>query len=577
MHDIASNRTARCVQMAVAALLSLALSWQGTAAEPQENDLGKPIDCSIVAAGKPVDQAQIHVIFSIPPATADAGETDFVEPVVIEETVYTSNSDGRYEIVPPDLELPDVSVSIEISHPQHLTRTLRSVSLDELRRFPRSMHRRTSLKQAHLVTGRVLLPDGTAGSQAVVTAASRYRAYSWKYHDPNEYSATTTVVADQAGRFTVATDHDSTFIIRKKGFATLLVDRFDATQTLPVTFRLPDGHRIAGRVLDDHNEGVPHVIVQATRKFVFSETDMPLAYSEVTVTDEAGAYQLPLLPADDYVIRVTGRFKNAATGKGWLQSMPGSSMSEKTNPNSATIAKRPATVKPDPLPMRAIYVDREITLQDADAVVDHHPHENVMIGMRFQWPHGRDESERVTVGISGRFMEREWRGSFVDVTDNHSIKLLAPRGLADARLLTGMAKFRRTADSPVELGAAIPLGTLESSRQDIVVIKPATAKLMAELIPGGKEPANISFRLAYVRDGFHDRASTRRRLNIYGKTTNRTKFEATALAEEPIMFELVSNGQTIYRRRLTLRPDEIRRLQIDLSKETPLHANAAKQ
>ena len=105
----------------------------------------------------------------------------------------------------------------------------------------------------------------------------------------------------------------------------------------------------------------------------------------------------------------------------------------------------------------------------------------------------------------------------------------------------------------------------------------ATAKLMAELIPGGKEPANISFRLAYVRDGFHDRASTRRRLNIYGKTTNRTKFEATALAEEPIMFELVSNGQTIYRRRLTLRPDEIRRLQIDLSKETPLHANAAKQ
>lgn len=569
MYDFASYRIASCASVVVAVLLWSTFMHEVVAVEPDEINRGTPIACSLVGQGGGVEHARIHVVFAIPPSSDDS-VNNIAEPIVIEETIYNSDGDGRYEIVPPDLELPDVVVSIEISHPQYLTRSLPTVSLAELRRHPRSTHRRTALKRAHLVTGRILLPDGTVASQTLVTAASRYRAYSWKYHDPNEYSATTTVITDQTGQFTVATDHDSTFIIQKEGFATLLVDRFDAMQVAPVTFRLPVGHRITGRVLDIDNNGLSNVVVSASRKFVFSETDMPLAYAEATVTDETGAYELPPLPADNYLVRVEGRFKNAATAQSWLQTRVDASSLAKAKRGINKLTKGAMTTIADPLPMQTIYMDQQVALRNAQMVVDHRPHENVTISLLYQWPDGRNERERETVGIRGTFMAREWRGSFVDVTDNQSVKLLAPRGLANASLLTGMVKFRRTADGPVELGSAIPLGTLASSRHGLVVIKPATAKLVAETIPGTKQPPGIRFQTSYVRDGYRDRHALPGRLMIHGRTINGSQYEATMLSDEEIEFEVVSQGTVVYSKRLKLNADEVRKLKIDLSEEGPV-------
>ncbi len=530
----------------------------------QDVEESSPIECSVTGSG-PIANAEVSIIFSVPSGDAEH------EPLVIEETVYTTNEQGKYSIVPPDLALAEVTVSTRIAHPQYLTRQLKPISLRDLARLDRSTHRRTRLKQAYPLKGTVLLPDGKPAANAHVRVASKYRAYSWKFFDPNEYHWTTTVSTDAEGKFAVQADANCTVQVDLTGHATQLLDSLDVTNATDVTLRLPVARTLAGSVVDGDGKPIAYAVVSAQRSFEFSEFNMPLGFGLTTVAGADGHYEFPPLRDDIYKVTVSGRLGDANAAEAYRRQMEQRSTLQIAGLSRGNEHAAAQPTRVSPIPVDQIFLSQEVTVTNAVHQLDFAPQENHTIELQYRFPDGRLEGQKYGVSITGNYRNQQWNGRYEYVGDDGRVELLVPQGTSNVKLGIGPGRFRLPQEKTREFGDTIHLGRVTESIRGITVFKPAMGKLEAvvQWPEGYLKGRHASLVARYVRKGFRSNSAVRQSLLLSGsRQTNATHYEATGIAGEPIRFVISLPGTRptiLHERVLTLEPDEVRTLKIDLS------------
>src|SRR5262249_49315917 len=144
----------------------------------------------------------------------------------------------RYEIaIPAELATdPRLRLALTVRHEGHLARTIGPVPASDFRMQNISneeafwLHReqcreaivRTLLRKARPLAGRVLLPDGSSAEGARVVTRTKYRPYAWKFHSPDDYSASDSAVTDKDGHFAISTDEPATLTVSLAGQAPLI-------------------------------------------------------------------------------------------------------------------------------------------------------------------------------------------------------------------------------------------------------------------------------------------------------------------------------------------------------------------
>ena len=533
----------------------------------EEVDLSEPLTCVVRGHNGLLEGAEVHVTF----ATETEDVANAAKKIhVFEENVYTTDQAGRYELVPPDLQLPNVVVTIHISHADHLPRTLKTIPLAELAKHPRSTHRRPQLRRSHRISGRVLQPNGQPAANARVVASSSYRAYSWKFFDPNDYSAYELLTTDDNGKFTAAIDRTSSLRISLPNHATLLVNRFDAAGNPDPEFQLPAGKRIRGRILGHNEQPIAWAVVTASRHFVHNEFDMPLPYAVSTIANENGDYELPLLATDKYIIRVNSRLQDENAAREWKRRAASTDNGSAYEPRLLT---SDAADPIDMIPLESIFLEQELDVVEEQYTVNFSPEQNVPITLQFRFPHGRlPDPNAYRVGVNGVFRQRKWRGRYEVVRPDGTVTLFVPRGLSMAELSVGLSQFQISPDDPLVLGDSIRWRkVINEPVKGIVVHKPALGRLEVDVAwpEGLADSSGVRLRARYEREGYRANRDRKQPIYLYGRSSSITHFEAQGLAGEPIIFEVTRGSgddlRILHSRRLILRPDETHQQQIELS------------
>jgi hypothetical protein len=337
---------------------------------------------------------------------------------IVKKMQYTTDKVGKYKIeIPADLAAnPLARVIVRLSHPEYLGRRIGPLAVSDFdgkrigndqpywmgRQMARQAIKRSYLRKARQLQGRILLPDGTPAAGAKVKTATKYRAYSWKRHSPDDYGASDEAITDEDGQFSIVIDDSASFTAMMPGQAPLIID--DLTKRLELAngdlendFRLPAAIRIKGRVVTDDGKHVPRAIVTARRDVKWNEYDMPLSYSTSCSADEFGYYELPPLPADDYSLSIS------------KQLGAGSPVEIYNKFLSAKWRTEPPAVELQPLDL--VFVSQSVTLEPftPSSTVNLQSEEMVTLKVSVEFPDGAPPTDRQSdVGISGTFNGKEW-------------------------------------------------------------------------------------------------------------------------------------------------------------------------
>lgn len=495
---------------------------------------------------------------------------------------YTSDENGRYEIeFPSDLATnPLARVTIKLSHAKYLDRQIGPVPVSDFdgkrigndqpywlgRQMARQAIKQSRLRKAHHLTGRILLPDGTPAVGAKVKTATKYRAYSWKHHSPDDYGASDRAVTDSKGQFSIVIDERASFTAMMQGQAPLIID--DLTKRIQVAngdgpndFRLPSANRIKGRLLTADGKPVPRAIVTATRDVKWNEFDMPLSFRILCASDELGYYELPPLPADRYKLSVGAQLDSDSRPDDYNEFMSSFRTSDK--PDFGT------------QPLELVFVPKTTTLEPFVPVthLDLQAVPMVTLKVNVEFPDGvPDPNRSPDVGISGTINGQEWNGHYAKADENGVATLRAPKGLDWAFIKTGLARHRRSDDAETEIGNAIHFKRLDEDVSGVTVIKPKLAKLKVKIagwdaarLENAKARGRVSISASYARKGFREQSSDRQKVGLTGaKTTHsaQTEYQGTALPNEPIVLRVSSRNDgeevTLHEEQLTLAPGDDR-------------------
>ena len=495
---------------------------------------------------------------------------------MVKKMQYATDQDGKYKLeIPADLAAnPLVRVSVRLSHPEYLGRRIGPLAIGDFdgkrignnqpywmgRQMARQAIKRSYLRKARHLQGRILLPDGTPADGAKVKTATKYRAYSWKFHSPDDYGASDQAVTDREGKFSIEIDESASFTAMMPGQAPLIID--DLTKRIRLAngdsendFRLPTANRIKGRVVTDDGQPVPRAIIKVRRDVKWNEFDMPLSFDISCAADELGYYELPPLPADKYGISIGGQLSSESSSVDYNKFI-----SEFRSGESS---------KFETLPLDLVFVPQSVTLEPftPSTTIDLRAAQMVILKVNVEFPDGAPEKDRQPdVGISGTFNGKEWNGQYATADEDGIATLRAPKGLEWAFIKTGLARHRRSENSEVEIGQAIHFKKLEEDVSGITVIKPAFARLRVEVDRSGNSDSmagRLSISASYVRQGFREQSSDRQTLGLTGAMqSGQTNYQATALPNEPIILTVsVSNDgerTTLHEEQLTLAPGEKR-------------------
>ncbi|MFT5328464.1 MAG: beta-lactamase regulating signal transducer with metallopeptidase domain, partial [Planctomycetaceae bacterium] len=499
---------------------------------------------------------------------------------IVKKMQYTTDKAGRYKIeIPAELAAnPLARVTVQLSHPDYLGRRIGPLAISDFdgerigndqpfwmgRKIARQAIKRSYLRKARQLQGRILLPDGTPAAGAKVKTATKYRAYSWKFHRLGDYGTSDEAITDQDGQFSIVIDDSASFTAMMPGQAPLIIDDLTkrlklANRDLENDFRLPAAIRIKGRVLTDDGKHVPRAIVTARRDVKWNEHDMPLSYSTSCAADEFGYYELPPLPADGYGLSINGQLSDQRSAEIYNKFI-----------SSFRIGEPPA-FKTQPLDL--VFVPQRVTLEPftPSTTVNLQAAQMVTLKVNVEFPDGAPSTDRQhNVGISGTFNGKEWNGQYAAADENGVATLRAPKGLELAFIKTGLARHKRSADSDVEIGQAVHFKRLDEDISGVTVIKPAMARLEVDLTQSydatsteGRPPGRVSISASYVRKGFRERSSDRQKFGLTGAMlSGQTNYQATALPNEPIVLtvSVFNNGArtTLHEEQLTLAPGEKR-------------------
>jgi beta-lactamase regulating signal transducer with metallopeptidase domain len=576
---------------------------QTSDAEGEDSDeiagLPQIIDGFVTGPGGAIAGVKTTVTLSI----VDEGVNDTIDlsiGTVVATLEYTTDENGRYKIVfPADLASnPLVRVRVDLTHPKFLGRQMGPLLASDFdgkrigndqpywmgRQLARQAIKQSRLRKANPLTGRILLPDGTPAVGAKVKTATKYRAYSWKFHNADDYGASDKAVTDSDGRFSIMIDESASFTAMMPGQAPLLVD--DLTKRIPIAngdaptdFRLPVANRIKGRVVTDEGKPVPRAIVIATRDGKWNEFDMPLSFAISSASNELGYYELPPLPADKYRVSVRGQLTSESDPRAYSQHM--SKVFSSYLPGSSTEFHTQ--------PIELVFVQKSVTLEPFSpfSTVDLQASPMVTLKVNVEFPDGvPPENRQPDVGISGTINGKEWNGQYAKADDNGVAILRAPKGLEWAFIKTGLARHRRSANSEVEIGQAIHFKRLDEDMSDVTVIKPEFAKLKVKVTQVGdvasenaKSPGRITISASYARKGFREQSSDRQKIGLTGAMqSGQTEYRGTALPNEPIILTVGvrEDGKQIilHEEQLTLAPGEDRLHEITILPGKPFTSKA---
>ncbi len=499
---------------------------------------------------------------------------------VIKTLEYTTNEDGRYKILIPAglASNPQVRVTVKLTHPKYLGRQMGPLAVNDFegqrigndqpywmaRQMARQAIKQSRLRKAHHLTGRILLPDGTPAVGANVKTATKYRAYSWKHHSPDDYGASDRAVTDSKGQFSIVIDERAAFTAMMAGQAPLIID--DLTKRIQVAngdgrndFRLPSANRIKGRLLTADGKPVPQAIVTATRDVKWNEFDMPLSFRILCASDEMGYYELPPLPADRYKLSVGAQLDSDCRPDDYNEFMSSFRTSDKpefgTQPLDLVFVPKTTTLEP--------FVP--VTHLDLQAVP------MVTLRVNVEFPDGAPAPNRSPdVGISGTINGQEWNGHYAKADENGVATLRAPKGLDWAFIKTGLARHRRSEDAEIEIGDAIHFKRLVEDVSGVTVIKSELAKLKVTIsglddvrLKNAKPLGRISISASYARKGFREQSSDRQNVGLTGAMqSGQTEYRGTALPNEPIILRVSTRDDgeqvTLYEEQLTLAPGDDR-------------------
>ena len=408
---------------------------------------------------------------------------------------------------------------------------------------------------------------------ARVRTATKYRAYSWKFHSADDYGATDEAITDRAGRFSVSTDEPASFTVMMPGQAPLLIndlrkDTLLANGDEPDAIRLPAGISIKGRVLTDSGKPVPRAIVTARRDVTWNEFDMPLSFSISCAADEFGHYELPPLPADKFKLSISDQLTedcNPAEYNRFISSF--------STENKPLIETRPLDL---------VFVPADITLASpaVSPALDLLASPMVTLQVNVEFPDGPPDPDRHSdVGVTGTFKGQPWNGRYVKADENGIATLRAPLGLEWAAIKTGLARHHRSSDSTIEIGEAIHFKRLDENVSGVTVIKPRLATLKVKLTLSSSvqreivdSKARVTISAAYARKGFREQSSDRQRISLTGATqSGSNEYRGTALPNEPIIVSVIAikdgDQRTIHEEQLTLAPGEERLREITVGDE----------
>jgi hypothetical protein len=197
----------------------------------------------------------------------------------------------------------------------------------------------------------------------------------------------------------------------------------------------------------------------------------------------------------------------------------------------------------------------------------------VKVKVNLEFPDGPPDPKRTAdVGIEGVYDGSVWSGKYVVADEHGNATLLAPKGLDEVKIKTGVALHRRTPDSPLEIGQAIHLIKLGRDMDGFTVVNPKFAKLKVnlKLAQGLQAGGRISFRTEYLRMGYGEHSPDKKKMYLFGSRQSGSTYEASAIPNEPFTLRIVQRVGTetvfLHEQQLSLKPGEERALEIPIGK-----------
>ncbi len=237
------------------------------------------------ASGDPVSGATVRVL------TQRAGET-VLFPL---RDRFTSNERGEFHFTAPE------GASVEARHPTHGMARAR-VSEETLRtrrlelRFPAEAEI-SSLSEARL-EGRVLAPDGTGISGALVSAASATSAYPRVFGEPGGYQT----IAEEDGSFTLEGLEPGVYDVSGMAAGLATARAFDVrVPASGLVLRLEEGGALVGRVTEEGGAPVPAFVVDVRKQHSALEW---LSFAQSRFIDAEGHYAFRGLTPGRYLLQV---------------------------------------------------------------------------------------------------------------------------------------------------------------------------------------------------------------------------------------------------------------------------------
>lgn len=429
------------------------------------------------------------------------------------------------------------------------------------------------LRKGRQIRGVVLLPDGKPAVGAHLKISTKYRAYSWKHFSPDDYGAHDALETDEEGRFSAYVDTTISMTIHMKGYAPTIVDDYD--KRVPVvgedanTFMLSRGVRVRGRVLDAEGNPLPRAIVKATRKFEWNEFDMPLSLTRLCAANEQGEYELPPLPGDTYSFTTSSRL----TADSDIEAYNEDNTEPMQTSNFVVLLRDKPPYATESVPQVVLPDLRTLDAAKPFMKLDLKATSIVKVKVKLEFPDGPPDPKRTAdVGIEGVYDGSVWSGKYVVADEHGNATLLAPKGLDEVKIKTGVALHRRTPDSPLEIGQAIHLIKLGRDMDGFTVVNPKFAKLKVnlKLAQGLQAGDRISFRTEYLRMGYGEHSPDKKKMYLFGSRQSGSTYETSAIPNEPFTLRIVQRVGTetvfLHEQQLSLKPGEERALEIPIGK-----------
>jgi beta-lactamase regulating signal transducer with metallopeptidase domain len=518
----------------------------------------------------------------------------FPKTTVVAEVKTITDAQGKYTVGVPRQYIGNKSlrVSIRLEHPGYLTRTMdfcyvedfqnQEIRNDErwwlTRELTRSAVRSSLLRKGKPLLGQVLLPDGQPAAGAMVATSSKYRAYSWKFSDPNEYGSSATATTDANGHFELLIDEPATLQVSLVGHAPLVVDDLsklnsgDIDNSSRQTFRLPLAIRPTGKVTTFKRSPVAGAIVEARRDFEWNEFDMPTAFGFACATNERGEFTMPPMPAGKYTFSVRSRLENVSD----VPIFNRRANEESKTPVTSLLALTAPFADLQTVAMSDVVLDQDVELipWNMSAQISLSAVETVTVTIHVDFPNGLPENDRTAdLTVSGQFNGKQWAGQSQIAGADGKVQFVVPKGLHDSAVGTGHALQRQSSKEPWQPGEALHLGTLTTDLVGPEVLIPRLAKLRVKLValPDdiAKNGGRLSIHAFYAREGYAGNRAALQRLFLAGQfQSGNDEYRALALPNEECVLRVTNgyaeNAVVLFEEKLMLPSGDDQLLTIDV-------------